>query len=89
MDVLGFRGRNCPPHPGQGRDEEEEGVNGKAGVWGQLPEEEQGRAQDQRENHEGARRIQEGGTGTRPRRQVVSWCREGHQAPREAGWGEV
>lgn len=48
--------------PGQGRDEEEEGVNGKAGQLGQLPEEEQGRAQDQRENHEG---MQDSGAGHR------------------------
>lgn len=59
MDMLRVREGNCPPHPGQGRDEEEKGVNGKAGVQGQLPEEEeQGRAQDQRENHEGTCRIQ-------------------------------
>ena len=72
MDMLRVRGRNCPPQPGQGRDEEEKGVNGKAGVWGQIPEEEQGRAQDQRENHKGTCRVQEAGTGSRPRRHVVS-----------------
>ena len=86
MDMLRVRGRNCPPHPGQGRDEEKKGVNGKAGVRGQIPEEEQGRAQDQRENHEGACRVQEGDIGSRPRRHVGSWCHEGHQSPQEAGW---
>lgn len=54
---------------------------------GPAPEEEQGRPRTREKNHEGACRIQELGTGTRPCRQVVSWCREGHQAPREAGWG--
>lgn len=46
-------------------------MNGKAGVQGQLPEEEeQGRAQDQRENHEGTCRIQEVGH----RRQTTQAC---------------